>query len=168
MSKVKNIPAEISNPRGKEKIRGSLRRAETEQTKMKRMTYSKKFGCRYRYYVRDSRIIRKREQFDVPERTEPHYHWEVQEKEYSDKHGQIHLRKSYERVFDGYRIVPAHTVTRSRIIGEIPCKPYLKEYSDRKKWLKREAARRVRSAPQDCLYNHGDYKRLYDLWWTLW
>ena len=45
---------------------------------------------------------------------------------------------------------------------------YLKEHSDRKKWLKRVAARRVRSAPPDCLYNHGDYKRLYDLWWTLW
>ena len=43
-----------------------------------------------------------------------------------------------------------------------------KEHSDRKKWLKRVAARRVRSAPPDCLYNHGDYKRLYDLWWTLW
>ena len=168
MSKVKYIPAEICTPRGKEKIRGSLRRAETEHIKMKRMTYYKKFGYGYRYYVRDSRIIRKREQFDVPERTEPHYHWEVQEKEYSDKQGQIHLRKSYERVFDGYRIVPAHTVTRSRIIGEIPSKPYLKEHSDRKKWLKRVATRRVRSAPPDYLYNHGDYKRLYDLWWTLW
>ena len=43
-----------------------------------------------------------------------------------------------------------------------------KEHSDRKKWLKRVAARRVRSAPPDCLYNYGDYKRLYDLWWTLW
>ena len=81
MSKAKNIPAEICTPRGKEKIRRSLRRTETEHIKKKRMAYSKKYGYGYRYYVRDSRIIRKRERFDVPERTEPYYHWEIQEKE---------------------------------------------------------------------------------------
>ena len=57
---------------------------------------------------------------------------------------------------------------RYYIKNSLPRKPYLKVINERKKWLKRQAARKVRKAPQDDLLNHGDYKRLYDLWWMLW
>ena len=168
MSKVKNIPKELGSYKQKEKLRGNLRRVESEKIKKKRMDNARRFGYGYRYYIKDSVVIRRRKTVSIPEHTEPVYHFEMYEKELEGRPGQIYRKCFYKSVFDGYKTVPEQTITFSKVIEEIPRKPYLKMMNERKKWLKRQGAKRVRNSSQDFLSRHGDYKKLYDLWWTLW
>ncbi len=167
MSKVKYLPDDFHKT--KENARHSLRRKESEYVKNKRMQIAKQHKYMYRYVVKDARVVKEKVVQTVLEHVENTYHWETVTNWVTLENGRSYPQREYKRVIDGQKVVPAHTVIRTVKVGEEPVKPHLKESkTDRKKWLKRQAAKKVRRADAEDIGSFGNYKKLYDIAWELW
>ncbi len=166
MSKVKFESDEFNGTRQKAKMKHSLRRKETEHIKQKRMQKAKELPYSYRYYVVDSKPIRKIEKIEVPEYVKKITHLRPTEKYITLEDGQVIVHRVFKEVVDDVKVIPAHILKRRCIVGYEDIKPYLRGNAPRKKWLKRQASRKVRKAG---LYvgNGGVYKKYYDIRWAL-
>ncbi len=168
MSKIKTTQLNIT-PHQKSKLRRHLRRKETAATKNNRIKKAGQFGYGYRYYVKDSRDIRETYEVTIPATDVPVKHVEHIRREHIDKNGKVRYIDDYHFITDGYKHIPEHTVKRSRYIETVPTEPYIKQKKlDRKKWIRRQAAKKIRNMPIEQLLQRGVFKKAYDIWWSLW
>ncbi len=155
----------------KEKLRHSLRRKEEKNIKESRLNAANNDEYRYcrGYYVRDERYHGRYEIRTVPERTEERWHlshWETKRHLISDTNGDV--REVYwpepihiiEKV-----IIPEHEEIVKRCGEYVPIKPYLCRMHITKRFYKRMAAKAARKT---AFSNGANYKKAYDIAWSLW
>ncbi len=144
MSKVKITPEMIDVGFTKEKMRHTLRRIETKHKERSRRESAKGYRG---YMIVDSKPVYQKCTVDVPERVFPEYEHVPVNVITDDGFEEMHyvLKKV------GEYIVPAHTHTYSKYIGQRDVKPYLVRLSPSrrarrmKKIYTRLANKRIRS-----------------------
>ena len=153
----------------KAKHRANHRRKLTEHIKQRRMKSTNQYSYGAGYGVVKTEPVRQRIAQHIPAHTEPVHHLESIIRRYWDETEQkLKTYEDFRWVLDGYKTVPARTRIISKYIGERAIKPRLKRWHINKKWYRNQAAKKVRRAPLDANINNSNYKKFYDIKWSIW
>ena len=146
MSKVKYL---VNNKRDAAKAHRSLRIADTKQKKTNRINnvHNKVYSYSAGYWIEDTKRQYEYEYIAVPERIIP--------------------AKRYFDLYFPEKIIPAHKrkVIKNVIEIEVPTRLMKINFGNAKKYHRKKAARKVRQYTGDL--NNSDYKKVYDVWWSL-
>ena len=167
MSKVKNG---YKNAHEKSKLRRNLRRKETAYKKRDRINKANNNVYSYPcgYYIKDEKRINEYILVDVPETTvnvydcsfERQIHYEIIDGELYEHEVAVPVHKII-----GKKTIPAHKKRKwigcyYKDVPEIP-----RRINVTKKYYKKTSNRKVRYSKDN--YKRGDYKKVFDLWWSL-
>ena len=160
MSKVKLKDIDIDK-HTKEKLRHKLRRTETQKIKRRRIKHSNN-----KFFVKDYIP-----QYIKETRIEPEHIGYIPINQNGD------VCKYGENIAGTKRvIIPERKRIKSLYIGDKEITPYIQERSrGSKKWLRKIAARKTRYNSRNITNDedyglsrkNNEYKKMYDLWWSI-